>query len=123
VELTQSGAFAGAIDMELVYDKDTKRRNKRRRKICPNSWNKNHICPEKDQPDVFVLDGTRDPNKNALKPNKISSRLQHQKGLNGKNNYLIADDYDSTGALSPSGLMYTCDEFPFARQVAPKHIT
>jgi hypothetical protein len=40
LELTQTGAFAGTIDMELVYDKDTKRRNSRRRRICPGTWNR-----------------------------------------------------------------------------------
>jgi hypothetical protein len=115
VELTQSGAFAGTIDMELVYDKNTKRRNDRRKKICPGTWNQNHKCPENDQPDVFVLDAKRDPNGDAGKPNQISSRLQNPKGLNGKNNYLIADDFKLRAtSASPSGLMYTCDEFPFA---------
>lgn len=38
VELTQAGASAGTIDMELVYDKNTKRRDARRKKICPGNW-------------------------------------------------------------------------------------
>lgn len=116
VELTQPGAFAGTIDMELVYDKDASRRDKRRSKICPSTWNKRHTCPETDQPDVFVLDGTRSPNDDPQEPNKVSNQLQYKAGLNGKTNYLIADFPDvQLSRSTPSGLMYTCDEFPFAR--------
>ncbi|CAD0057353.1 unnamed protein product [Aureobasidium pullulans] len=95
VELTQHGAHAGTIDMELVYDKDSDRRDSRR----------------VDQPDVWVRDSTRNADGNRLRPNKISNKLQYNMGMNGrKRNYLI-EDYSGT----PSGLMYTCDEFPFAR--------
>ncbi|THY35296.1 hypothetical protein D6D01_01431 [Aureobasidium pullulans] len=110
VELTQHGAHAGTIDMELVYDKDSDRRDSRRGKICPKTWNKKHTCPEVDQPDVWVRDSTRNADGNRLRPNKISNKLQYNMGMNGrKRNYLI-EDYSGT----PSGLMYTCDEFPFA---------
>jgi hypothetical protein len=114
LELTQAGAFAGTIDMELVYDKDTKRRDDRRKKICPGNWNKKHACPETNQPDVWVFDQTRNARPGVLNrlPSKISSDLQP----NAKPKYLIANYGDTvTFASSPSGLMYTCDEFPFAR--------
>jgi hypothetical protein len=122
LELTQTGAFAGTIDMELVYDKDTKRRNSRRRKICPGTWNKNHLCPEPDQPDVWVFDQTRDTPLDVLNTNpiKISSGLQPDV----KPKYLIADYEDAVSLTSsPSGLMYTCDEFPFARLVESRRST
>ncbi|THZ82186.1 hypothetical protein D6C88_06179 [Aureobasidium pullulans] len=113
VELTQHGAHAGTIDMELVYDKDSDRRDSRRGKICPKTWNKKHTCPEVDQPDVWVRDSTRNADGNRLRPNKISNKLQYNMGMNGrKRNYLI-EDYSGT----PSGLMYTCDEFPFASTI------
>jgi hypothetical protein len=102
--------------MELVYDKDSDRRDDRRKKICPSNWNQRHTCPEPDQPDVFVLDATRNPNANKDEPNKISSTLEHPRGRNGKNDYLIAGAFNPVRRTSsPSGLMYTCDEFPFAR--------
>ena len=116
VELTQPGAFAGTIDMELVYDKDGDRRDTRRRRICPSLWNQAHTCPETDQPDVYVLDSTRNLNDDATAPNKIQNTLKHPMGVKGKNNYLISDDFNLKRlSRTPSGLMYTCDEFPFAR--------
>jgi hypothetical protein len=115
LELTQTGAFAGTIDMELVYDKDSDRRDARRKKICPGNWNQRHACPETDQPDVFVRDIARNPRADAL-PNKISSSLEYPMGRNGRNDYLIAGFLNTLRKnISPSGLMYTCDEFPFAR--------
>jgi hypothetical protein len=96
VELTQHGAHAGTIDMELVYDKDSDRRDSRRGKICPKTWNKKHTCPEVDQPDVWVRDSTRNADGNRLRPNKISNKLQYNMGMNGrKRNYLI-EDYSGT---------------------------
>ncbi|KAH0163714.1 hypothetical protein KCU67_g5446, partial [Aureobasidium melanogenum] len=118
VELTQNGAQAGTIDMELVFDKDQERKETRRTKNCPSSWNRRHTCPEANQPDVWVRDAWRNADRNKLRPNKISSSLQYGPGNKGKINYLIADYYNFvTRSLWPSGLMYTCDEFPFASTI------
>lgn len=126
VELTQTGAHAGTIDMELVYDKDAKRKKKRRYEICPSKWNKNHVCPEVDQPDVWTIDPSRNPRSSSGEtvktPKKLSTSLQNvaAKAGNKALKYLIADYQNGvTGTLEPSGLMYTCDEFPFARLVDP----
>ncbi|KAH0163165.1 hypothetical protein KCU67_g5666, partial [Aureobasidium melanogenum] len=124
VELTQTGAHAGTIDMELVYDKDAKRKKKRREGNCPSKWNKNHVCPEVDQPDVWTIDSSRNP-KNSdgtpdKSPKKLSTSLQNAAASTGgkRLKYLIADyTNDATGTLTPSGLMYTCDEFPFASTI------
>ncbi|KAH0200996.1 hypothetical protein KCU99_g5779, partial [Aureobasidium melanogenum] len=124
VELTQTGAHAGTIDMELVYDKDAKRKKKRRYEICPSKWNKNHVCPEVDQPDVWTIDPSRNPRSSSGEtvktPKKLSTSLQNvaAKAGNKALKYLIADYQNGvTGTLEPSGLMYTCDEFPFASTI------
>ena len=88
-----------------------------------------HTCPETDQPDVWVYDSTREGNfdDDGSLPKKISNKLQFGSGIiqktnNGKItkriNYLIADASSGpSDPVTPSGLMYTCDEFPFARLV------
>lgn len=116
VEKTQPGANAGTLQMELVYDSDTKRRDTRRSGgegqpgMCPGTWKNTHTCPEPDQPDVWVIDMQRD---RQLRPVKIPNSLKYPSGMyNGKANTQIADF-----ARRPSGLMYTCDEFPFASTI------
>ncbi|THY79682.1 hypothetical protein D6C95_09750, partial [Aureobasidium pullulans] len=98
----------------------------RRKKICPGNWNRKHTCPETNQPDVWVYDSTREGNfdDDGSLPKKISNKLQFGSGIiqktnNGKItkriNYLIADASSGpSDPVTPSGLMYTCDEFLFA---------
>ncbi|KAG9525287.1 hypothetical protein KCU93_g5945, partial [Aureobasidium melanogenum] len=127
VEKTQPGANAGTLQMELVYDSDHKRANTRRggKKgvpgICPGNWKDTHICPEPDQPPIWVTDMNRDPvtPQNIEIHNLLKYPSGKQKVLDKdtkkmveRTNYQIAD-YDDF----PSGLMYTCDEFPFATTI------
>ncbi|KAH0341870.1 hypothetical protein KCU81_g6045, partial [Aureobasidium melanogenum] len=127
VEKTQPGANAGTLQMELVYDSDHKRATARRggKKgvpgICPGNWKDTHICPEPDQPPIWVTDMSRDPvnPQNIEIPNLLKYPSGKQQVLDKdtqktveKTNYQIADYEDM-----PSGLMYTCDEFPFATTI------
>lgn len=113
--------------MELVYDSDHKRANTRRTGkkgasgICPGNWKDTHACPEPDQPPIFVTDMNRDEvnPENIEIPNLLKYPSGKQKVLDKgtkmmveKTNYQIADYEDK-----PSGLMYTCDEFPFATTI------
>ncbi|KAH0325449.1 hypothetical protein KCU74_g7476, partial [Aureobasidium melanogenum] len=131
VEKTQPGANAGTLQMELVYDTDTNRADARRTGkkdipgsgMCPGSWKNRHTCPEPDQPEIWVSDISRDRADDDDKPYlKLPNSLKYPSGkqqlLNkqkkpiAKTNYQIADFNGR-----PSGLMYTCDEFPFASTI------
>ncbi|KAK5741798.1 hypothetical protein LTR17_003789 [Elasticomyces elasticus] len=81
---------------EFNLDKDTVRKNRRRRLSCPANWKSSHACPERDQPLVVgagksVSDGFVG---SLLEPG-ISYQIADQEGVS-------------------SGMDWTCDEFPAA---------
>ncbi|KAK4900722.1 hypothetical protein LTR49_027411 [Elasticomyces elasticus] len=81
---------------EFNLDKDTVRKNRRRRLSCPANWKSSHTCPEPDQPPVVgagksVSDGFVG---SLLEPG-ISYQIADQEGVN-------------------TGMAWTCDEFPAA---------
>ncbi|KAH6994560.1 hypothetical protein EDB82DRAFT_556830 [Fusarium venenatum] len=94
--------------IQLHLDRDTEKKNKRRSKACPGSWRQTHPCPESNQPETvpkgaILGDGSFPPAR--WNPNNI---------LPGENGY----NRIANAAGQYSGMMWTCDEFPFARDNA-----
>lgn len=101
------GNTPGGLDyLQLTYDTNNNNKRRRRNTACPGDWKVTHPCPEGDRPYTGEAGNSWSHGGYTAQGWNRAPAGQLLPGQAGYN--VIADD----GFTRPSGMMWTCDEWP-----------
>jgi hypothetical protein len=96
-------------EIELHFDTDATRKERRNNEICPSSWVSNHQCPETNPAQPHTV-----PRGAMLGSGSYPARPFNRQGLTiGMTGYNRIGD----AAGNDAGMIWSCDEFPMASTI------